>query len=168
MCIRDRVLCYGCETTAATLAANLAVDASGYFIWWEPKEAIKNHLNLFPQRIYWDRSHPLDESWPVYVNIVPGLLACNGTPTKPELCRNGVFHVFQWDHGLARILVHQLLDLFSADGQAVLCLGDVSPRDIAEKGRVPVFYEPNKAAFDQKVADLREYYEQTIPGVVLV
>lgn len=127
---------------------NLLVPASFPFIWITPNE--------------------VRTTKPLGLDYKCGLVAYKGAPPETTPASSFIIAPTQDDKMLPMAVVSHLLNALTLDGQLVLCLGAVSPVDVAACGRVPVIIEEYEDKFKLKVEQLKAYYLSVIPGAVFI
>lgn len=119
----------------------------GYFLIW-------NHVQV-------DQKSP----WPYDNNKTIGHVLCKGEPAKTETVNGSIIACMPNDDGSFPTPVVDFSLHACPDNLAVLCPLDAPVVQVAECGRIPIWFEADKTKFDAKVAALKEYYERLIPDV---
>jgi hypothetical protein len=146
--------------------AHECLAADGYVAMWNNYRKV---VTIPQSWLYWNRVSAVESKTPFYANMVIGVLSAAATAEHKPYPNpsSGCFTEMDFSDGkeLARGVVHALVNNITEEGQTVLCLSGINPCHVAEIGRVPVFYEPDATIYAERLAGLKEEYEQIFPNV---
>jgi ParB/RepB/Spo0J family partition protein len=122
-----------------------------------------------PWRLIWNRITCEESSpWPFARNYSQGFVFRgspmeDGTPIKTEPLSSVISAVPEDDGTLPFAVVSSTLQATCPPNLAVLCPCNAPVVAIAEEGRIPIFFEPDEARFNQKVQALKDFYLHNFP-----
>jgi hypothetical protein len=142
-----------------------ALKPGGYLVVWGKRMAIVvDGLIEMPFSLIWNQIQVQESQWPYCQNYQMGAVFTNQETDLINATPQGavISCMAEPDGALPLSVVD--LSLCGPPNSPVLCPFDAPVVQLAELGRIPVWYEPDKAKYDAKVEALKAFYERQIPG----
>jgi ParB-like chromosome segregation protein Spo0J len=154
----------------------------GCVIVWVQSQNFEEYRAYFEDRNFVVQPWPLiwskitlqnNGGWPFSPNYNIGLILIKtSTPdVLPRLALNPSTSVISCLHNndstLPLAVVNWSLKAISQVGERVLLPCNASIVEVADCGNVPMWFEADKERYEKQVKDLKEFYEEKIPGVII-
>lgn len=119
--------------------------------------------------LIWNKVTAVESEWPFDIRSYETIRIFGPakTPTERSLYppyQAVITAIPASDDDIPLTVIQHILDAFCPPNMAVLCNSSLPALAIAESGRYPIWFEPDKERFDKTCAALRAFYEQTIPN----
>lgn len=135
---------------------------------FQAADGFPNHM---PFPLIWNKLVVMPNgNWPFSPTYTIGIVASK-EPMKENPLRqhSSVISCPDSTNGMfPNALVEHCVRAMSLDGQRILLPSMANPVAVAQMGRIPVWFEPDPVLYEQKLNNLKAYYEETIPNVRFV
>jgi hypothetical protein len=125
--------------------------------------------SIMPWRLIWNQVRFVDSRWPFSENYGIGVVIAGKEAVSGKLWANpssSVITAMPEDSGLLPPnVVDGTVKALCPPNMPVICPCNAPVVSLAEAGHTPVWFEPDKAKYEEKVRQLWEYYEHNIPNV---
>lgn len=156
------ILGYKCEEkTYGNVIA--ALDPNRFAIMWGQEWGFDD-TEIMPWTLIWNTLSQEVSDYPFTRSYVHGQVVFKNKPAL-QSCRASVITAAQDnpDH-LPSTVVEYCIDAVCPPNMPVFCIGGVRPVHVAMTGHTPIFFEPDEVLAAKYIKELKEFYEETVPG----
>lgn len=162
------VLSWGLVSNTEKFLSNVwsALRDTGYAVFWGDLGvglAFDKPLEM-AHLLIWNTLQKQPSTWPFSKTYIEGLVFAKQEPSCLDPIQS-VITAAKTDDTLHEAVVDHTLSAICPPGLAVLCVLNAPVVAVAQTGRIPIWFEVDQAKFNQKVAELTAYYQETVPGV---
>lgn len=145
--------------------AILWLDHANLFNDWQC-EAENAGFTVMKWPLIWNKTNTyLNNHWPFSMNYAIGIVLSKGGETRrPNPGTSVITCAAEGSSTLPIPVVDFTLSALSLDGEAILLPSNAPVIEVAACGRVPVFYEPDLARYQEKLDALELWYIDNVPG----